>query len=124
MVDWKQIIRFSVAGSIVNAVDLGLYYILFRVLPLSIAKAISFLCAAVVGYLLSKHWTFQSRHLSYAEIVRYAAVNVLALGLNVAVNQLVLNYFPGKALFAVITATVITGFFTYILFKQWVFKKI
>lgn len=116
--------RFAVSGCVANACDLGLYYVLFHVLPVNVSKAVSFICAAAVGYLLSKYWIFQSHKPSYSEIVRYAVVNALALGLNVAVNHCVLHFYPGKVLFAVGTATLSTGLFTYISFKRWVFKNV
>ncbi|MFA5005114.1 MAG: GtrA family protein [Candidatus Omnitrophota bacterium] len=119
----KEIIRFLIAGSIVNATDFSIYYILFHFLPFSISKGISFLCAGIIGYFLIKIWTFKhNKPSSYAEIGRYALINSLALGINVLTNQVILNLWPGNVWIALIIATIITGLFTYVCFKWWVFR--
>jgi putative flippase GtrA len=79
----KQIIRFLISGTIVNATDFTIYYILFHFLSFGMSKGISFTCAGIVGYLLYKYWTFQYNKPSYAEFGRYVLVNSLALGINV-----------------------------------------
>ena len=119
----KEIVRFLIAGSIVNATDFSIYYFLFHFLPFSIAKGVSFACAGIVGYLLIKFWTFKhNKPSSYAEVGRYALINTLALGINVLTNQSILNAWHGAIWAALITATIITGLFTYTCFKWWVFR--
>ena len=116
-----MLVRFFVAGTIVNATDSGIYYILFHFLPFSISKGVSFTCAGIAGYLLSKYWTFKQSQPSYAEMVRYALINLLALGINVITNQGILNVLPGAVLLALVIATALTGLFTFVCFKWWVF---
>ena len=123
--DRKEIFRFIIAGIFVNATDFSIYYILFHFLSFSIAKGISFICAGVLGYFLIKFWTFKhNKPLSYAEIGQYALINSLALGINVLTNKSILNLWPGAIFLALITATILTGLFTFICFKWWVFKKL
>lgn len=118
----KEIIRFLIAGTIVNAIDFSIYYILFHFLPYGVAKAISFTCAGIIGYLLMKYWTFKHRQTSHTEIGRYALINFLALGINVLTNQTILYLRPGRTFFALIIATILTGLFTFVGFKFWVFR--
>ena len=73
----KEMIRFSVAGTIVTATDFSIYYILFHFLPFSVSKGISFICAGTIGYLLYKYWIFNNNKLSYAEFGRYTLINFL-----------------------------------------------
>ncbi len=120
----KEIIRFLIAGTIVNATDFSVYYILFHFLPFSVSKGISFTCAGIVGYLLLKYWTFKHNQKSYAEIARYALINSLALGVNVLTNQSILKLRPGAVFLALITATILTGLFTFTCFKWWVFRNL
>ncbi|MBN1869855.1 MAG: GtrA family protein [Candidatus Omnitrophica bacterium] len=117
-----EIIRFSMVGAFVIATDFSIYYLLFHFLPYSIAKGISFTCAGIAGYLLNKYWTFKHGERSYAEIGRYTFINVLALGINVVTNQSILNLRPGAVWPALIMATAVTSFLTFIFFKWWVFK--
>ena len=117
----KQIIRFLIAGIIVNATDFSIYYTLFHLLTYSISKGVSFICAGIVGYLLSKYWTFKHKQTSYAEIGRYVLISLLALGINVLINQSILNAWPGSVFLALIITTMLTGLFTFVCFKWWVF---
>jgi len=118
----KQIILFLIGGTIVNATDFSIYYILFHFLPYSISKGISFTCAGIVGYLLGKYWIFKNKQTSYAEMGRYAFISLLALGANVLTNQSILHAWPGQVFLALITATIATGLFTFVCFKWWVFR--
>ncbi len=120
----KEIIRFSISGTIVVATDFGIYYLLFHHLPFSIAKAISFTCAGIVGYLLNKYWTFKRNQPSYAEVGRYTLTNFLALGINVVTNQSVLNLRPDAVFLALVIATIVTSLFTFVCFKWWVFRTL
>jgi len=122
MNDRKQIVRFFIAGTIVTATDFSIYYISFHFFSFSLSKAISFTCAGIVGYLLSKYWTFKQNQPSYAEICRYTIVNFIALGINVLINQSILNLRPGAVFFALVIATTVTSLFTFLCFKWWVFK--
>ena len=119
----KEITRFLIAGTIVNATDFSIYYILFHFLPYSVSKGISFTCAGIVGYFLIKFWTFKNnKPLSFAEVGQYALINSLALGVNVLTNQSILKFWPGAILLALISATILTGLFTFVCFKWWVFR--
>jgi putative flippase GtrA len=118
----KEIIRFLIAGSIVNAVDFSVYYILFHFLSYSLSKGISFTCAGIVAYLLNKYWTFKRNQPSYVEVGWYILINFLALGMNVLANQGILNLWPKAVFLALIIATILTGLFTFVCFKWWVFK--
>jgi len=119
----KEIVRFLIAGTIVNATDFSIYYTLLHFLPFSVAKGISFTCAGIVGYLLIKFWAFQHNEpLSFTEVGRYAIINFSALGINVLTNQFILNLWPGAIWVALIIASALTGLFTFACFKWWVFR--
>jgi putative flippase GtrA len=118
----KEMIRFLIGGTIINATDFSIYYILFHFLPYSVSKGISFTCAGIVGYLLMKYWIFKNKQGSYTEIGRYALINSLALVINVLTNQSILKLFPGSVLLALIIASMVTGLFAFVGFKYWVFS--
>ena len=119
----KEIVRSSIAGTIVGATDYGSYYLLFHFLPFSLSKAISCLLAGIVAYWFNKYWVFQYSTLtSRSEIGRYIVINFLGLGVNVLTNQVVLNIFSGAILFALVSASMLTGLFTFVCFKLWVFR--
>src|SRR3989338_7338136 len=118
----KEMIRFSIAGAFVGATDLGIYYFLIHFLSFDLSKGISFTCAAIVGYLFNKYWTFQYSQPSYAEIGRYTIINFLALGINVLINHGILSVRPGAISLALVIASMLTGLFTFIGYKWWVFR--
>ncbi len=122
MNDKKEITRFLIGGTVINAADFSIYYILFHFLPYSISKGISFTCACIAGYLLMKYWVFKHKQGLHTEIGRYALINFLALGINVLINQSILKIFPGSVFLALITATILTGLFAFVCFKWWVFR--
>jgi putative flippase GtrA len=117
----KEAIRFLAAGAGITSIDFGVYFILFHFLPFSVSKGISFTCAGIVGYLLNKYWTFKNNKASLSEIRRYILISFLALGINILTNQSILNAWPGAVYPALIIASTLTGVFTYITFKWWVF---
>ena len=119
----NEIIRFCIAGTIVTATDFSIYYVLFHFLPFSVSKGISFTCAGIVGYFLCKYWIFKHKEPSITEVIRYAFINSLALGINVFINHLMLRQWPGAVFVALIIATSITGLFTFVCFKWWVFRS-
>ena len=75
------------AGAVVTATDFCIYYVLFHFFSFNVSKGISFLCAGIVGYLLYKYWIFKNKQASLFEVLRYAFINSLALGVNVAIND-------------------------------------
>ena len=80
------------------------------------------MCAGVVGYLLTKYWIFKRNSASYSEVGRYVLTSCLALGVNVLTNQSILNTWPGAIFPALIIAAMLTGLFSFICFKWWVFR--
>jgi len=115
-------IRFCCAGCMTTATDFSIYYILFHFLPYNVAKGISFTCGGVVGYLLCKYWIFKNNEPSFNEAVRYAFINSLALGINVYINHYFLILWPRAIFASLIIATSLTGLFTFVCFKGWVFR--
>jgi len=118
----KEIIRFFIAGAIANVTDYSIYFFLFHFLPFSVAKGISFAGAGITGYLLNKYWVLRQNQPSYIEAVRYALIIFLALGINVLVNQTVLNLLPGAVVLALIVASMLAGSLAFVCLKWWVFR--
>ena len=118
----KEISRFIISGTIVNTTDFSIYFFLFHFLSFSVSKGISFTCAGIVGYLLNKHWTFKHKQPSIAEVGRYVLINLLALAINVLVNQSILNVWPDGVFLALVIATILTSSWIFICFKWWVYR--
>ncbi|MFE7798397.1 GtrA family protein [Nocardia sp. NPDC057440] len=87
-VDLKtQIIRFGVTGGLSAVVDYGIYSLLLNLigLPVSVAKAISFIAGTTTAYLINRRWTFQappSRARFIAVVGLYAITFAVQVGIN------------------------------------------
>jgi putative flippase GtrA len=119
----QEILRFTLAGVVVVLTDFGIYYLLIKFLPYSAAKATSFTCAGIVGYLLNKYLVFKNNQTSVAEMAKFIFINLLALGVNVLINQTLLQSFQSPVWLALMTATAVTNVMIFVSFKWWVFKK-
>ncbi|MCR4336303.1 MAG: GtrA family protein [Candidatus Omnitrophica bacterium] len=118
----KEIIRFSIAGTVVGAIHFGIYYLLICFLSFNLSAGISFICAGIVAYLFNKYWTFKYKHPSLAELVRYTLINFLALGINIFINQHILSLWPSAVFLALVIASMSSGLVTFIGYKWWVFR--
>ena len=118
-----EFVKFCAAGMIITATDFIIYYCLLHFLPFSISKGVSFTCAGIVGFILCKYWIFKNNEPSFTQVLRYAFINTLALGINVFINHRVLSYYPKAVFIALIIATSLTGLFTFVGFKWWVFRN-
>ncbi len=87
----KELLRFLVGGGSAVIVDFVLYHIFMEVgITLSVAKGLSFFCGAVVGFVINKLWTFESKGFSKGEIVRYVILYSITACINALVNMAVL----------------------------------
>ncbi|NUS42771.1 MAG: GtrA family protein [Mycobacteriaceae bacterium] len=106
--------RFAATGGLSAIVDYGLYSALFHLgLPLSAAKAISFIAGTTTAYLINRRWTFQaapSRARFAAVVALYALTFAVQVGINHAMYHTLADEwwrFPAAFVIAQGTATVI-----------------
>lgn len=84
-----EFMKFALVGLLNTGVDVAIFFLLTWVgVPYMAAQVVSYTCGATNSYVLNKVWTFRSRGLSSAEILRFAAVNLLSLGISVVVLRL------------------------------------
>lgn len=81
--------KFALVGMLNTGVDVAIFFLLTWLgIPYVAAQVVSYSCGAANSYLLNKVWTFRSCGLSYAEIVRFVAVNLTSLGISVVLLTL------------------------------------
>lgn len=79
-----EFIKFALVGILNTGVDVVIFFLLTWLgSPYVAAQVVSYSCGAANSYLLNKIWTFRSCGLSYGEIVRFVAVNLISLGISV-----------------------------------------
>ncbi len=94
-----KLLEFALVGGSGTVLNLGLFYLLVdrgRANP-SAAAVLCFLVAVTSNYLLNHIWTFRAQigaeKLSVRRYLRFAAVSVVGLGVNVGVLNLALALF-------------------------------
>jgi len=94
---FREIVRFLLSGIVTLISDYTVYRTLQYVnWDLSAAKAGSYVCGTVVGFLLNKWWTFGSRGFSKTEVLRYVMLYVFSACINVGINKAVLRMCFGQ----------------------------
>lgn len=126
--DWtkikrRELLRFLVGGGSAVTVDYLLYQVFLSAgIVLSGAKAASFFCGAVVGFLINKLWTFESRRFAMDEIARYGMLYSISAGINAAIHRVVLLLI-GIELVAFFCATGISTIINFLGQKFFVFRR-
>ncbi len=126
-----EFIRYLIVGFSVVGADLATYWLFLGPLGPDVAKAISFLTACCMAYLLNKFWTFKAHAHSWSEISKFIGLYTGSCLTNVALNQIVITMTPqlSPALkpytyqLGWLTATAASTVLNYLGQKFWVFRK-
>jgi putative flippase GtrA len=86
------------------------------------SKSASFVCGSIVGYIINKLWTFESKKFSAGEIIRYALLYCSTLLINTGVNQIAIQILNQK-LWAFVPATGVSTILNFLGQKFFVFRK-
>ena len=119
----REIGKFLVGGGSAVIVDFLVYMILRRYIDLSVAKAISYVAGAIVGFLINKNWTFESKGFSAGEIAKYIVLYAFSACANTIINRIVLFLVP-ITVFAFLCATGTSTIINYLGQKFFVFRKV
>lgn len=119
-----QFIKFAAVGVLNTGIDVALFFLLNRFgVPYVAAQAISYSCGTCNSYLLNKFWTFRSSERSYGEILRFIVVNLVSLGISIAVLALLHDTMAVGLAAAKGGATVCALAANFLGNKLWVFNK-
>lgn len=129
MVEWikskfeiKEILKFLVGGGSAVVVDALFYAILKAYIDFSVAKAISYILGAFVGFIINKLWTFESKKFKVAEIYKYIILYACSALVNTGVNKFVIWFIPSTVL-AFLCATGTSTVMNFLGQKFLVFRK-
>lgn len=121
----RSLIRFGITGLLATATHVAVFILLVEGLDMRpvLAAAPSFLAAFGISYGLNYRWTFEADGPHRVMAVRFLAVALGGLGLNVLLTGLIVDAWGlpyGYALAAVVT---IIPLLTYLLSRFWVFRS-
>ncbi len=129
MVEWikskfeiKEILKFLVGGGSAVVVDALFYAILKAYIDFSVAKAISYILGAFVGFIINKLWTFESKKFKVSEIYKYIILYACSALVNTRVNKFVIWIIP-STVFAFLCATGTSTVMNFLGQKFLVFRK-
>lgn len=117
--------RFLVVGLLCVATDLAIYFAFTSAfkLPTHWSKALSYLVGVMVGFVLNKAWTFQSKRRTWIEPISYLLLYTITLAVNVGCNNLVLAWLADQRLLAWFFATGVTTVLNFLGMKLVTFRK-
>lgn len=118
----KEILKFLVGGGSAVIVDAALYAILKSYIDFSVAKAISYIVGAVVGFIINKIWTFESKYFKISEILKYVILYGCSALANTGVNKFVF-WLLSSTIFAFLCATGTSTIINFLGQKFFVFRK-
>ena len=88
----KEVLRFLVGGGTAVVVDFCIYRLLLLFSwNMDIAKMISFICGAGVGFIINKFWTFERKQFVIKEMLKYVALYTCTGVINAIVNRCTLS---------------------------------
>lgn len=119
----RQLLRFLITGASAVLTDFTVYYTLIHLnVSPAPAKATSFLAGTILAYLANKYWTFESRHRSTREIVKFAMLYSSTLFANTLVNHVALIITHNMTFMAFLAATGTSTVLNFVGQKLWVFS--
>lgn len=117
-----ELMKFGVGGGSAVLTDFIVYILLKSLIDMNIAKAISFVMGSIVGFIINKLWTFESRHFCWKEVIKYIILYAFSATVNSLVNKLTYNLFE-VTIVAFLVATGVSTIINYLGQKFFVFPK-
>lgn len=118
----KELFRFLIGGGTGVITDYIVYRILLSMnIDISISKTVSFICGSIVGFIINKLWTFESKSFIKSEIYRYIILYSITAIINSLINNLAI-YVIGIQFIAFLCATGTSTVLNFLGQKFFVFK--
>lgn len=118
-----ELLKFLVGGGSAVIVDYAVYKILLSVsLNMSLAKAVSYVCGACIGFIINKLWTFECKEFSKKEIIKYILLYAVSAGINAGINKSIMMLLEIQLL-AFLCATGVSTVINFLGQKFFVFVK-
>lgn len=87
--EFAKIIKFGITGGLNTAVDVAIYFILFKAFGISkfVAQPIGYIAGTLNSYIINRKWTFNTQSKFFSRVfIKFIIVNLIAL----TVGQIVL----------------------------------
>ena len=120
----KQLYRFILCGIMNTTVNYCIFLLLFATYHIHYitAGAIGFLAGAVLGYILNRTWTFNSKLSIGSTSLYYLFVQMICLLIHLVMQHMVVIIFCIDYVYSQFFGIVVTTFFNFFLSRRYVFK--
>jgi len=122
----RQVLSFSLVGVMNTLVDMAVFALLHGAASVdpALSQGISYSCGVLNSYIMNRVFTFRvKKKAGVSEAARFAAVNLVSLGLSVGALYLIENYTAINVFAAKAGITLLTMVVNYLGFKLFVFKS-
>ena len=118
-----QWLRFAAVGVSNTLLSTAVFAGLVQLgVPYLLGSALAFTLGAVNSYTLNRRWTFRSRGPRAPELARFACVQAVGLGTNLALLAVLVQGAEIGHVFAQVLAFPAASIITFALSRQWAFK--
>lgn len=116
--------RFTLVGGLATASYflLGLLFVNLLSFPMLVGNALAYALSFIVSYLGQCLWTFEAGHDHMAMLPKFAATQLIGLGINSCIVE-ICSRLGIIYMFSMVVAIAITPVFVYFICKYWVFRK-
>ena len=125
----RKRVKYAIAGAISFLVNLLSYLAIDRYLriPYILVSALAFSLTQIASFMLDKYWTFQGLRWSLSkrmkwEFTEYFIVSTVALGMNLFMFYLFVEYFNFHQIIAQIISILIASTIGFVGHKYWIFR--
>ena len=119
----SQFTKFAIIGIMNTVIGYGLYYILlFFKMNYLLAAVVSSVVSILNSFLWNKLWVFRSKNAAHTELIKFAAVYVCGLLLNLALLPFLVEVLHLDPRIAQLLFLLILPFLTFLGLKYWSFK--
>lgn len=124
----KKMTKFGIVGFWGTLIDMGVlnFLVIFLLFNVYFSASISFVVAVINNFLLNKYWTFsgyKQKNSVKKQFVQFFTVSLIALGLNLIVMYVLIEYAHLWYNFAKISAVGVVFFWNFFANKVWTFKQ-
>jgi len=123
----RQFIKFSIVGLINTGIHYTVFLLFYRIVSINylIASVMGYCCGLLNSYLMNRKWTFNSGAVDKKnEFFKFIAVNVTALGINVASLRLLVESLGIKPEISQLASIGLSLIVNFIGNKYWTFRPV
>lgn len=121
----KQFLKYLVVGFTGTAADFALLYVFVQYFHIFYLLAAFFSIAIVLWYsfTLNKYWTFENKEKKYfPQFLKYVIAHSIALGINLLILAILVQFFHLWYLFAKVFATAAAAIANFFMVKSFIFE--